>query len=76
MEQQSRDLNLLAGFGLEAFRQIEEGSKPSASWVQQKMVEIRKTDQPYGDTLLAILPEIEFLVLGKMLPLPASYPIF
>jgi hypothetical protein len=37
---------------------------------------LKKASQPYAETELSVIPEIEALVKGEVQPLPATYPVF
>jgi len=70
--QQIRDLSdqlsAAAAIGLQALN--NEGKR------DDQLKQLQLMEKPLHEVLLAILPEIEALVNGKLKPLPASYPMF
>lgn len=66
----------LAAIGKEAMNKIKSGTAADADWVTEQMAVLKKAGQPYSETELSVIPEIEALVKQQMQPLPASYSPF
>lgn len=76
VEQHSKDLSAIATIGLNAMKDIESGISPDQSQVSQNLAMLKQADKAYGETELSVIPEIESLIQQKLIPLPASYPLF
>ncbi len=72
----SRNLSLVAALGKSAFEKIKTGTTPSAEWITECMAVIKNAKQPYGETELDIIPEVEALIRQQMVPLPEGYSLF
>ncbi|HEX4850809.1 MAG TPA: family 20 glycosylhydrolase, partial [Puia sp.] len=59
VKQQSENLSEAASIGLEAITKIKNGSQPSQEWISEKINRLKELRKSYGETDLAILPEIE-----------------
>ena len=76
VKQHSENLSEAASIALEALAKLKNGSQPSQEWATEKINKLKEFSKSYGETDLAILPEIESLVTQHLAALPATYPIF
>lgn len=72
----SHNLQNAATIGLEAMDSISAGPRPDPAWLQAKLAALAEINKAYGETELAILPEIEALVTRRLAPEPTTYPLF
>ena len=75
VEEHSKNLSIVAKVGLEALDKLKSGTIDS-NWISEKLGILKTANQPYGETELCVIPEIESLVKQQMVPLPVTYPIF
>jgi hexosaminidase len=52
------------------------GREGDSSWLSKQKQFLAEASKSYGDTELAVLPELEALLTGKLAPLPKVYPLF
>ena len=72
----SKNLATAATIGLEAMDKIATGKVPADDWIKQKVDELAQTKKVYGEMDIAVIPEIEALVKGKLDAEPKDYPVF
>jgi hexosaminidase len=75
VEEHSKNLSAVAAIGLNALNKLKDGVTDSA-WTGEQLAMLKSVNQPFGETELCIIPEIEALVKGNLEPLPSSYPVF
>jgi hexosaminidase len=75
VEEHSKNLSVVAAIGLNALNKLKDGVTDSA-WTGEQLAMLKSANQPFGETELCIIPEIEALVKGNLEPLPSSYPVF
>ena len=76
IEEHSKNLSLIAAIGKTALDKIKADAAPPDEWINQCMELLLSASQAYGETELAITPEIEALIKQKIIPLPSKYSIF
>jgi len=76
IEKQSENLSSLSAAALQAVGWIRAGQKPSAEWLSDHKKLFTDASGIYGETELAVYPELMSLIEQRMIPLPASYPLF
>ena len=76
IEKQSEHLSALSAAALQAILWIRNGQKPSASWMSDHKELFSAASGIYGETELAVYPELMSLIEQRMIPLPAAYPLF
>jgi hexosaminidase len=76
VQDHSKNLSAAAAIGLDALDRISKGTASDASWVQQKSVLLDDYGKARNETQIAVIPEIAELVIGHVVPEPATYPAF
>ena len=76
IQEHSGNLSVIANIGLESLNKSKENTPPTDEWVAEKMNQLKKANQSFGETELSVIPEIEALVNQKLAPLPVSYSLF
>lgn len=76
VKEHSKQLTIIADIGIEAMRQIKTGISPTDEWMNKSMDAIKLARQVQGETVLAIADEIESIVKGKLVSLPATFSIY
>lgn len=72
----SKNLSVAAAIGLDALVRIEKGAVNDASWVKQQSDALSAFEKAHNETELAIVPEIEELVIGHTIQEPVAYSLF
>ena len=71
----SKNLSAVAAIGLEALDRADKGISDSA-WVQKQSDALAAFEKAHYETELAVIPEIEELVIGHMIAEPEKYSAF
>ncbi len=69
------NLQALSKLALEAMDQRDKGVV-LLEWVNRQQELLKKAATPVAETELDVLPELAALINGKLLPEPATYPLF
>jgi hexosaminidase len=72
----SKNLSAAAAIGLDALDRMDKGTANDATWVQKQSDALTAFEKAYNETELAIIPEIEELVIGHTIPEPVAYSQF
>ncbi len=72
----SKNLSAAATIGLDALDRIGKGTANDAIWVQKQSDALTVFEKAHSETELAIIPEIEELVIGHTIPEPVAYSQF
>lgn len=75
VEDHSRNLSAAAAIGLEALDRTDKGVI-DASWVQKQSDALTAFEKAHYETELAVIPEIEELVIGHTIAEPEKYSAF
>ncbi|MDB5155105.1 MAG: hypothetical protein JWR54_3856, partial [Mucilaginibacter sp.] len=76
VEDHSKNLSAAAAIGLEALDRMDKGAPNDAAWLKQKSDTLSAFEKAHNETEIAVIPEIEALVLQHLAAEPASYPAF
>jgi hexosaminidase len=76
IQDHSKNLSLAAAIGLEALEHGDKGVSSDPAWIQQQTAALTLYAKPHGAAEIAVIPEIEALVNGRLAPEPASYRLF
>ena len=72
----SKNLSAAAAIGLQALDRIDKGTANDANWVKQQSDALSMYEKVHNETAIAIIPEIEALVLGHLVPEQVAYSAF
>jgi hexosaminidase len=75
-EDHSKNLSTAAVIGLAALDRINKGTANDATWIKQQSDLLAEFEKAHGETEIAVIPEIESLILQHLVPEPASYSAF
>jgi hexosaminidase len=76
IEDHSKNLSAAAAIGLDALDRMDKGTANDATWVQKQSDALTAFEKAHNETELAIIPEIEELVIGHTIPEPVAYSQF
>lgn len=76
IEEHSKNLSAAAAIGLAVLDRMDKGIANDAAWVKQQSDALGIYEKAHNETEIAVIPEMEALVLQHMVPEPASYPSF
>ncbi|MGZ3833090.1 MAG: beta-N-acetylhexosaminidase [Mucilaginibacter sp.] len=76
VQDHSKNLSAAAAIGLDALDRIEKGTANDGGWVKQQSDALGVFEKAHGETTIAVIPEIEALVLGHLVAEPVAYPAF
>lgn len=76
VENHAKNLSDLSKACLELLALQKEGKTADSSWISKQKQSLKEASKVYGDTELAVLPELEALINGKLAPLPKAYVLF
>jgi hexosaminidase len=76
VEDHSKNLTAAAAIGLDALDRMDKGTANDAAWVQKQSDALTAFEKAHYETELAIIPEIEELVIGHTIPEPEKYSMF
>ena len=71
----SKNLSAAAAIGLEALDRVDKGIS-DGSWVEKQSDALAVFEKAHYETELAVIPEIEELVIGHTIPEPEKYSAF
>ncbi|MES2061376.1 MAG: beta-N-acetylhexosaminidase [Bacteroidota bacterium] len=74
--QHSKNLADAADIGLQALKKLKNKETPPADWINEKLTYLKELNKVFGETEIAVLPEIEALVAQKLQPEPKEFPMF
>ncbi|WP_426671265.1 beta-N-acetylhexosaminidase [Mucilaginibacter sp. McL0603] len=72
----SKNLSAAAAIGLDALDRMDKGTANDANWVKQQSDALSAFEKAHNETELAIIPEIEELVIGHTIAEPVVYSQF
>jgi hexosaminidase len=72
----SKNLSAAAAIGLGALDRMGKGTANDAAWVKQQSDALSAFEKAHYETAIAVIPEIEELVLGHLVAEPVSYSVF
>jgi hypothetical protein len=72
----SKNLSAAAAIGLDALDRMDKGTANDAAWVQKQSDALTVFEKAHNETELAIIPEIEELVIGHTIAEPVAYSQF
>ena len=72
----SKNLSAAATIGLDALDRMDKGTANDANWVKQQSDALTTFEKAHNETELAIIPEIEELVIGHTIAEPVAYSQF
>ncbi len=72
----SKNLSAAAAIGLVALDRTDKGTANDANWVKQQSDALTTFEKAHNETELAIIPEIEELVIGHTIAEPVTYSAF
>ena len=75
VQDHSKNLSAAAAIGLEALDRIDKGTM-DAAWVQKQSDMLAVFEKAHYETEIAVIPEIEELVIGHTIPEPEKYSMF
>jgi hexosaminidase len=76
IEDHSKNLSAAAAIGLDALDRADKGAASDAAWVQKQSDTLTAFEKAHNETELAIIPEIEELVIGHTIAEPEKYSAF
>jgi hypothetical protein len=76
VEDHSKNLSAAAAIGLDALDRMDKGTAGDAAWVQKQSDALTTFEKAHYETEIAIIPEIEELVIGHTIPEPEKYSMF
>lgn len=76
VEDHSKNLASAATIGLDALDRMDKGTANNAAWVQKQSDALTAFEKTHYETEIAIIPEIEELVIGHTIPEPEKYSMF
>ena len=76
VEDHSKNLSAAAAIGLDALDRMDKGTVNDAAWVQKQSDALTTIEKAHYETEIAIIPEIEELVIGHTIPEPEKYSMF
>ncbi|HTD39940.1 MAG TPA: hypothetical protein VK671_04910, partial [Mucilaginibacter sp.] len=76
IEDHSKNLSAAAAIGLDALDRADKGTANDATWVQKQSDALTVFEKAHNETELAIIPEIEELVIGHTIAEPVAYSAF
>lgn len=76
VEDHSKNLSAAATIGLEALDRMDKGTANDEEWVKQRSGALAAFEKPHNETEIAVIQEIEELVLQHLAPEPPAYSIF
>jgi len=76
VEDHSKNLSAAAAIGLDALDRMDKATANDAAWVQKQSDALTTFEKAHYETEIAIIPEIEELVIGHTIPEPEKYSMF
>nr|WP_197486674.1 beta-N-acetylhexosaminidase [Mucilaginibacter sp. L294] len=76
IEDHSKNLSAAAAIGLEALDRMDKSTPNDAAWLKQQSDALSAFKKAHNETEIAVIPEIEALVLQHIIAEPTSYPAF